>query len=217
MSIIINTAAECNIKKFEACRFDNKLRVLIIEGDATDEELREAYEFIHGQYVDLSGLYETREFEMTAYISSLAVRINTVHEFIRLQREFISQFDIPYVPGFYLVKKYGYTLLWDHESPDIDTFLARLEKMESKEAKFKSELKRKQTELSTFQSKHQAGEYTPMESRRQFLTQILRLQQAKYVIIKNETMMEELAYAIRDQKELQDEEKAQQSFKRKTA
>lgn len=215
MSNYINTAADCNIKKFEACRFKNELRVLLIEGDATDEELREAFEFIHGQYVDLSGLYETREFEMSAYISSLTVRINTVHEFIRLQREFISQFDIPYVPGFYLVKKYGYTLLWDHDAPDIDTFVARLEKMESKEAKFKSELKRKETELATFQKKKQTGEYTPMESRRQFLTQILRLQQAKYVINKNETSVEELAYCIRDQKDLQAEEQAQQSFKKR--
>lgn len=217
MSNYINTAADCNVKKFEACRFENKLHVLIIDGEPTEEELREAFEFIHGQYVDLSGLYETREFEMSAYLSSLAVRINTVHEFIRLQREFISQFNVPCVPRFYLVKKYGYTLQWDHDAPDIDTFQARLDKIELKEAKFKSELKRKEAELSTFQKKHHAGEYTPMESRRQFLTQILRLQQAKYVINKSETSVEELAYAIRDQKDIQEEERAQQSFKRKTA
>jgi hypothetical protein len=214
MSNYINTAAECTVKQYEACRFEDKLSVLLIEGEVTNEELREAFEFIHGQYVDLSGLYETREFEMSAYINSLTVRINTVHEFIRLQLEFISQFKVPYVPGFYLVKEYGHKLHWDHEAPDIDTFLSRLEKMEMKEAKFKSELKRKEKELSDLQQKKSNGEFTPLESRRQFLTQILRLQQAKYVINKKETTIEEVAYAIKDQKDLQDEDRAQRSFKK---
>lgn len=215
MSNYINTAAECTVKQFETCCFENKLRALLIEGEATDEELREAFERIYEQYVDLSGLYETREFEMSAYINSLTVRIFTVQEFVRLQREFVSQFNVPYVPGFYLVKKYGYTIQWDHDAPDLDTFSARLEKIESKEAKFKSELKRKQAELAEFQKKKITGEFTLLESRRQFLTQILRLQQAKYVINKRETSVEELAYALRDQKDIQEEERAQRSFKKR--
>lgn len=215
MSKYINTAADCNVKQFEDCSFKNNLRVLLIEGDATDEELRAAFEHIYEQYVDFSGLYETREFEMSAYINSLTVRVNTVHEFARLQREFISQFDIPFVPGFYLVKKYGHTLSWNHDSPDIAGFLERLQRVEAKEVRYKAELKRKETELFEFQKKKITKEFTLLESRRQFLTQILRLQQAKYVINKKETSVEELSYMIRDQKDLQEEEKAQQSFKRK--
>lgn len=214
MSSYINTAADCNVKRFMSCAFEYKYRVLLIDGDASDDELRSAFEYIYDQYVDYSGLYATREFELSAYINSLNVRITIVQEFVKLQRKFIEEFKVPYVAAFWQVKKYGHTLYWNHDYPDIDLFLAKLAKVESREAKFKSELKAKEKELFDLQRKKITKEFTLLESRKQFLLTLARLQQAKFVISKTETMMDEVALMIKDQKDQSDEANAQRSFKR---
>lgn len=215
MSNIINIAADCNIKQFMACAFENKHRVLLIDGDATDEELREAFEYIYDQYVDFSGLYATREFELSAYIHSLEVRIATVREFIRLQKKFIDEFNIPFVAAFEVVKKYGHTLHWNHDFPDIDLFLIKLAKVESREVKYKSELKAKEKELFDLQRKRITKEFTLLESRKQFLITLARLQQAKFVIDKKETSVEDLALMIKDQKDQAEDAKMERSFKKR--
>lgn len=213
MSNYINTAADCNIKKFMSCAFDGKCRVLLNDGEATDSELREAFEYIYDQYVDYSGLYATREFELSAYMNSLDVRITTVQEFVKLQRKFIEEFNVPYVAAFWQVKKYGHALYWNRDYPDIDLFLIKLTKVENREAKYKSELKAKEKELFELQRKKITKEFTLLESRKQFLLTLARLQQAKFVISKTETMMDELALMIKDQKDQSDEANAQRSFK----
>lgn len=215
MSNIINTAAECNIKQFMAAAFENKLRVLIIDGDATDEELKEAFEYIYAQYVDISGLYISKEFDLSAYIHSLSNRINTICEFVRLQRKFIEEFSVPFVAAFGIVKKYGHSLYWDNDYPDIELFLIRLGKVESKEAKYISQLKAKENELFELKRKRITKEFTLLESRKQFLITLARLQQAKFVIDKKETSMEEVGLMIKDQKEQSEEAVIQRSFKKR--
>lgn len=214
MSNIINTAAECNIKQFMSCAFYGKHRVLLIDGEATDDELREAFEYIYNQYVDYSGLFATREFELAAYIHSLKMRIGIVREFVKLQKMFIAEFNIPFVAYFEIIKKYGHNLHWNHEYPDIDLFLIKLAKVESREAKYKSELKAKEKELFDLQRKKITKEFTLLGSRKQFLLTLARLQQAKFVISKTETMMDEVALMIKDQKDQSEEANAQRSFKK---
>lgn len=215
MSNIINNAADCNIKQFMACAFDNKYRPLLIDGEATDDELRKAFEYIHDQYIDYSGLYQSREFELGAYIHSLNVRVTTVAEFVILQRRFIDEFRVPYVAAFWQVKKYGHTLYWNHDFPDIGLFLARLSKIELKEARYKSEVKMKEKDLFELRRKKIEKEFTLLESRKQFLLTLARLQQAKYVISKTETMMDELSYMIKEMRDAQQEDQAQKSFQKR--
>lgn len=215
MSNIINTAAECRIKQFKACAFDGKYKVLLIDGDATDDELRQAFEYIYNQYVDFSGLYATREFELSAYIESLVVRIGTVREFVRLQKLFISEFGVPFVGYFDVIKKYGHAMHWNHDYPDMDLFMIKLAKVESREAKFKSELKAKEKELFDLQRKKATKEFTLLESRKQFTLTLVRLRQAKYEISETLTSMEELGIIIKDQKDQSEEANVQRSFKKR--
>jgi hypothetical protein len=215
MSRIIDNAADCTIKQYMECAFKQRYRVLIIEGDAEDEDLQKAFELIYAEYVDLSGLFITREFELSAYIQSLWNRTNTITRFIDLQKRFIGHFSVPFVPAFDTVKKYGHVLYWNHESPDIDLFLTRLAKMEAREKKYEVEIKAKEKELFELRKKKVTKEFTVLESRKQFVTSLNRLQQSRFVINKNETSMEELAIMISDQREQHNAEEAQRSFKKK--
>jgi hypothetical protein len=216
MSSYINTAADCTIKQYEACAFQQRYRVLVLEGDPTDEELKNAFDLINAEYIDLSGLYVTREFDLSAHIHYLHIRKTTIEEFVRLQRKFIEQFGVPFVSEFRLVKKYGYSFNWNHEAPNLEHFLSKLNKVASQEVRYGIELSNKTKELFELRSKRIAKEAPVLETRKQFMTMIIRLQQSKFVIDRNKTTVEELALMIADQKDQQDQMKAEQSFKRKS-
>lgn len=206
-AVIISDAADCNVDKFMACRFKEKYKVLLLEGNATDEELRETFEYIYAQYVDYSGLYLTKEFEMSAYIHYLDVRIETIDRFILLQRKFIEEFNAPFVPAFGLLKKYGHHLVWNHKYPDADLFLRKLEKIELKEDKFRTIRNTKIDELMELRKKHVNKEHTPLESRKEFIIMLNRLGQAKFHIDKQQTSVEELALMIKDHRDQVETEK----------
>lgn len=214
MSQYVNNAADCTVKQFKACCFDQRFRVLVIDGDPSDQELQEAFELIYSQYVDLSGLFISREFELSAYIHSLEIRITSIERFVELQERFIEEFNSPFTPAFPIAKRYGHTLYWNPDSPDIDQFKAKLSRIKGGEAKYIVELKKKKTELFDLHKKRANKEFTLLESRKQFVTMLNRLQQAKFVIDQKETTVEELALMIADQKEQQDDAIAQRSFKR---
>lgn len=215
MNRYINDAADCTVKQFEECRFREKYSVLVLEGDPADEELKAAFELIYAQYTDLSGLFITREFELSAYIESLEKRVNTVAKFIELQKAFIHEFGRPFKPAFHLVKRYGHSLYWNHDSPDLENFMSKLEKIPLKEARYRVELDAKKKELFDLERKRAKGEHAPLETKSQFVTMINRLRQARNVIERNSTTVEELALMIKDARDQQEEEKAQQTFKRK--
>lgn len=213
-AVIINHISECVIAVFIKCAFQEKYRALLIEGEATDGELQQAFEMIYAQHVDLSGLYQTREFEMSAYINSLDNRIRTIDRFIELQLLFMAEFDIPFIPEFGLIKKYGYSLYWNPEYPDLPGFKRKLDQIKNKETKYKSTLKNKINELVELRRKQVKKEHTLLESRKSFLTTINRLQQAKFVIDKNTTTVEDLDLMILDHKEQQDSDRIQAKTKK---
>jgi len=215
MSSYITDAADCTVKQFMDCAFKERYKVLVLEGEPAMEDLRKAHELIHAQWVDLSGLFETREFELSAYIRSLEGRINTIEKFVELQKAFLAEFGLPFLPGLSIVKRYGHSFYWDKESPDEQAFLARMEKMITKEKRYEVELKAKQKELFDMQRKKAKGEYDPLQSRKDFVVMLNRLQQAKFVIDKNVTTIEELGLMVKDLRDQQQEEKAQRTFKKK--
>lgn len=215
MNRYIDNSADCNVKQFMDCCFKEHYRVLILEGDPTDEQLKAAHEMIYAQYADLSGLFVSREFELSIYIHSLENRINTIVRFIELQKAFIQEFSMPFVAAFPVVKKYGHSLYWNHDSPDVGLFLSKLDKVSSKEKRYNVELAAKKKELFDLQRKKIKGEHNPLESRKQFITMLNRLAQAKFVIDKNATSVEELALMIKDMRDQQQDEIAQRSFKKR--
>lgn len=213
-TIIIDRACDCNVEKFMKACFDNKLKVLLIEGEATDEDLQKALELVYAEYVDASGLYETREFEMQAYIQMLHVRTTVVSEFVKLQRSYITYFGVPYVRAFHIAKKYGYSLYFDFEHTDIEGFLKKLDSIESKEKKYFIQKDIKEKEFFEFKKKQIKKEHTLLQSRKQFVSMLVRLQQQKFVINKSETTVEELAIMIREQRDQNEEDKARKYAKK---
>lgn len=210
---IISEASECVVNQFIRCAFQDKYRVLLIDGEATDEELKAAFQNIEAQYVDISRLFETREFEMSGYINYLGNRVSTIQRFIELQFRFIDEFQMPFIPAFGLVKKYNHNLFWNPEYPDLDLFKRKLTSIELKEKKYRSILNTKINELIEFRKKIIKKDYSKLETRQQFITTLNRLQQARFVIDRDKTTMEDIGLAIKDHKDQAETEKMQERAK----
>lgn len=211
---IIQRAADCSVRQFMQCSFDGKLKVLIIDGEASEDDLKAAFEFIYAEYVDYSDLYQSQEFEIVAYINSLDTRIQVIRRFVELQRKFLVQFDMPFLPAFDMVKRYGHHIYWDAKYPDKDVFLKKLTQIEMKEKKYETKVDQKVQELFELRKKKVKKEHTILENRKDFVTMLTRLQKAGFVIDKDKTTVEELALIIKDQRDQIEEAKMQNKIKR---
>jgi len=210
---IIQRAADCTVKQFMQCSFDARYRVLLIDGDGSEDDLKMAFEYIYAEYVDYSDLYQSQEFEIVAYINSLDTRIQFIHRFVDLQRKFMEQFDIPFLPGLDMIKRYGHHLYWDANYMDRDAFFKKLFQIEMKEKKYDTKVDQKVKELVELRKKKVQKEHTILESRKDFVTMLNRLQQARFVIDKDRTTVEELALIIKDQRDQVEEAKMQNKIK----
>lgn len=210
---IVNDASECTVKQFMKCAFDNKYDALIIAGVPSEQDLKSAFEFIYAQYVDISGLYLSQEFEILGYIEGLSKRKGVLEEYVKLQNAYFGNFQIPFLPGLPIAEKYGYKIYWDPAYPD--TFMQKLNQIPAKESKYKIRIAEKTKELVELRKKKEKKEHSLLESRKSFITTLNRLQQQKFVIDKSTTTVEELALMIKDVRDIQEENKAQNSFKPK--
>lgn len=214
---IIEDAADCTIKQFIRATFEGKLKVLIVDGNPSEEEykilepkLKNAFEYIYAQYVDISGLYRSQEFEILAYIDSLDKRIWTMKRFVELQRTFMSHFDMPFLPGFAIAEKYGHRLVWNPEYPDL--FKKQLDAIPTKESRYSIKVNEKVKELVELRKKSITKEHSILESRKEFISMLNRLQQHKFVINKSETTVEELGLMIKDYRDQIQTEKMNGKF-----
>jgi hypothetical protein len=191
----ISSASECSLRKFMQAWFEEKYSVLIIEGEVEEEILKTAFEKIHLQYVDLSGLGQTHELQMNISIHYLNTRINAVKTFIFLQREFVKNFDTPFLPGLIDFKKYGHSVYWDN---DKEAFLIKLNQIEIKESKFQAQLDAKIKELFDYRKKRDSKQHTPVQSRKEFIQHMNMLNRSGYSIDKDQTTVEEYALMLKD-------------------
>lgn len=214
MATIINSAEDCSIKKFMDCCYGEKYKVLLIDGEAKEGELKAAFELIYTQFIDLAELYQTMEFDLYGYITNLDRRIDTIKKFVALQREFINQFNVPFAPGFGIVKRYGHSLYWDLNHPDLPAFIRAMDKMQAKEAKYTIIRDKKVSELIEMRKKKVNKEHNILQSRKEFIMMLNRLQQNKFVIDKEKTSIEDLAVMVCDCREQQAEKNAQVNNRR---
>src|SRR6187549_3503438 len=100
---------------------------------------KEEFDIAYAEYQDTSGLFMTDDFEKQSYIHHLNARINYVKIFIKLQREFIKEFEMPFIRDFETFKlNYGYVLYWED---DLEDFEDQLKAVERKEGKHVTSLK----------------------------------------------------------------------------
>lgn len=177
-----------NIRQFREALYNGD------RSEMTDDELKT----VHLEYIDTAQLYENEEFKKTSYIYYLNGRINYVKMFMRLQREFINNFDIPYIREFDKIKeKYGIVLYWNGNS---EAFLKSISSAEKREFKYQDEVENKVKELTEFRLKKQNNEVTVKQPRGSFIKTVNSLGKIGYNINWN-TTVEDFSYMILQQSE----------------
>lgn len=166
---------------------------------------KEEFVLIYSEYLDTSGLFLNEDFERQGYIQHLNSRINYVKMFVKLQRDFIEYFDMPFIRDFDFFKdKYGYFLLWKNDKEDFER---QLKKVEMRELKNQSQLEIKIKELENFRKSkgkdkiEKPSEKSLKEGRISFIRTLNSLGKIGYIIDKNSTTVEELSIMIKQQLE----------------
>lgn len=158
----------------------------------------ETLKTIKFEYMDACGFYDADMFQKMRYIHFINNRINVINLNIRLQREFLKEFDVPYPPGLEKFRKYGHRLKWEGDKEKLEN---KLQQVEQRESKFVSQLQGKVKEFQEAKEKLAAKyknrqELTKTESRASFLRNIVSLGKEGYQIVKHQTTMEELAIMV---------------------
>jgi len=173
-----------------------------------NERLSESdFKIVYAEYLDASGLFMSDDFEKRSLIHHLNSRINYVKMFIRLQRDFMKEFDMPFIRDFESFKDtYGYVLKW---KGDLKEFESQLKKIETRQIKHDSFLEEKIQELNEHRAKMQQTKKDEPEvdlkkSRMSFIRMLNSLGKIGFKIDKKTTTVEELALMIKQQLEEND-------------
>jgi len=203
---IINSAAECTVRAFMKCAFSDDLTSLIISGEPSKEELHDAWMMIYTEYVDLSGIIQTQEFELMKSIFYLDCRVKKIQLLVHIQNESIEKIGVPCVAAFDRIKLYGHRLIWDPEHPDLKAFKTRLLNIQSLEKRYAIELDCKIRELMTLKKKQVDMEEPGIQKRKEFIRALNNLEKSGYRIDRDKTTVEDLALMIADINELAERE-----------
>lgn len=179
----IEKCCDCSIKIFMECLFHGR-RELLNGGN---------FEEIFTEYVDLSGIGETQEYNLMNGIHNIQTRMVFIESMIEFHKRFLKEFNMPYVDGFKDLRKYGHRLTWDPEHPQI--FVQQLQMMEIKEKKNQAELDKMIKELNALKKD---GVKPDKNGRVNFVRQLNNLGKAGYDINRETTDMEALALMIKD-------------------
>jgi hypothetical protein len=171
---------------------------------------KEDFELVYTEYIDLSGLYQTKEFDLIAHINYLKNKIYVLKAVASSQEMFYKTFKIPYIEGLEFVKdKLGYTYEWTGNEKSFYSFLRKMENA----ARTKSaELRRKEFEFEEMRSQKMEGNVSKVQSRHEFIKMLNSFNKAGYKIDRDKTTIEELALIIKQTQDEISQQKAK-SFK----
>lgn len=154
------------------------------------------WEIVFTEYIDLSGIGETTQFELLTNIHNVQLRIAKITGLIELEKKFFMAFDEPFIPAFDDFRKLGHRLSWDVGNPE--QFIQQLERVESNEKQYRAELDEYMQELKELQTQ---GVKVDSNSRQSFVKTLNRLGKHGYKIDKDTTDMEELSLMIKEYQE----------------
>jgi hypothetical protein len=169
--------------------------------DDYSELSKENFEIAYTEYIDVSGLSITQEFDLIANIYYLTNRLNVINLAVDLHKSFLEHFDTPYPyeDGYQSLEEYGHYLLW---MGDKEQHLQELDRILSSEGVTQAELNGAKKQLEDFRKQASNGEKPDIkQTREQFLRMITSLQKLGYNIRRKETYVEELALIISQQRE----------------
>jgi len=188
---MISKASDCTINQYIKCLFDNNYTVL---GEGSEQEQKEAFHNIETEYIDLSGQFETGEYETIRNILALSSRIELINTLFYIEDTFLKEFKHPFLPAFKEFKKFGYTLKWND---DIEDFYDQLLNVKSSEQSYLVDLEIEKKKLK----KPETDEEKSPAKRADFIRMLIGLQKQKYIIDRNVTTVEDLAIMVSELRE----------------
>ena len=164
------------------------------------EMSEEEFGIVRTEYIDTAGLYDENVFQKVCYIYFLNSRINSISLSIRLQKDFLKEFDIPYKQAFSFLSKFGHRVKWNDNAED---FISQLDKIERREVKYTSMIENEIVELKKLQkqAKIPEEEEDDKTTRERFIRTVNTLGKIGYKIDYDKTTVEELALMIKQQTE----------------
>lgn len=184
--------SDINVRTFMRCLFNK---------DYTDVP---NWEELYTQYVDLSGIGNTRQYELMVAIHNINVRLTHITSFLELQMNCYKQLNMPFVAAFADMKKYGHRVTWNPLNPT--DFLDQLKRIETKEKRNYAERETLLVQLKEFQT---TGIHKEKDTdRNDFVKMLNALNKKGYRIDKDDTDMHELCLMI---KEMNEEAEASQT------
>lgn len=190
--VYVDSAADCTVAQFMACKFENKYDVLAISGEPSLEQLSEAWEKIHVEFIDLS---ETLipEVSLLKQIKVLECDIEMINCIVFVLEESVTRLGYPLEKAVNMIAQNGHHPKWNN---DVDDYLKQCKKIRSKESKNISLLAIKNKELEDYR-KAEAAKKTINNSRSEFIRVMNDLRRFGYPIDKDKTTAEELAIMIK--------------------
>lgn len=158
---------------------------------------KEELKIVFTEYIDTAKLYESDEFSKVVYIHFLNNRINTIKLWIRLQKEFLNNFDVPFIEQFgFIFKKFGHIVKWNNSRED---FILQLDRVEKREQKYISELENCIKILTESRLKNKSNDKSVELTRSSFIKTINSLGKIGWKIDKHKDTLEDLALIIEEQ------------------
>ena len=198
MATIIHTAKDCTVRIYISAVFEGNLIALVIDGEATEEELITALEAIQEEYTDLAGMQKSEEFELIKQIRYLKIRLESIHQFVKIHRACIAQLGEPFHPAIQDLKKFGHRLYWNKEESNVMDFLKALDQILVKEKRTEAELMNKARALADLKLKSAGPEISTGQRRISFISLLNSLGKFGFTIDKDKTTMEELALMAKE-------------------
>jgi hypothetical protein len=153
------------------------------------------FEIVYAEYIDLAGLYQCKEFELTTLINYLKNRIQTLGVVIYSQEIYFEIFQKPYIPGLEFIKdKFGLNYIWEDDKASFFSFLRKLRNSQRTK---ETELKRKQFEFDKIKEDKKEGDVSKVQSRHEFIKMLNSFSKNGYRIERDKTTIEELALMIK--------------------
>lgn len=186
------------IEVFMSCWFNQDYEILS----------KDDFDVVFAEYIDLAGLYQSKEFELVTYINYLKNRIFVLKTIVASQEMYFDVFKTPYMIGIELIKEqFGLVYEWDE---DERTFRSFLRKLENNARSKSTELKRKEFELDKLKEEKDKGDVSKVQSRHEFIKMLNGFSKTGYKIDRDKTTVEELALMIKQVQEESAEYKAKQ-------
>lgn len=158
----------------------------------------EDFQIVYTEYIDISGMYKSKELELHAYIVYLKNRTLVLKTIVEVQRMCLETFNKPYEGADELFESFGHKLIWDG---NVDKYKIQLDKISSRVRTMSTELKHKEFEYNQLKDARKNNEQPIVQTRHDFIRMLNTFNKNGFNIDRDKTTVEELALMIKQIKD----------------